>query len=90
MRIRYLAVLRGLTKKPEREASLEGGSLGALMENLRETEVRELKARLFSGSEVRPDVLIFVNDVGVELLGGMKAELKDGDEVTFLPSVHGG
>jgi len=39
---------------------------------------------------VRPDVLIFINDTEADLLGGLRAELKDGDEVTFLPSVHGG
>lgn len=90
VKVKYLAVLRGLSEKPEREASIEEGFLGSLIDALRDTEGRELKARLFSNSEIRPDVLIFINDVGAELLGGMEAELKDGDEVAFLPSVHGG
>lgn len=90
VRVRYLAVLKGLSKNPERKAFIEEPSLGSLVGTLREIEGDPLKERLFSNAEIRPDVLIFINDVEAELLGGMKAELKDGDEVTFLPSVHGG
>jgi len=90
VRVKYLAVLKGLSEKPEREVSIDEASLGSLIDTLREIEGDTLKARLFSNEEIRPDVLIFINDVEAELLGGMKAELKEGDEVTFLPSVHGG
>jgi len=90
VRVKYLAVLKGLSKKPEWEAFIEEPSLGSLVGALREIEGDPLKERLFSNAEIRPDVLIFINDIEAELLGGMKAELKDGDEVTFLPSVHGG
>lgn len=90
VRIKYLAVLKGLSEKPERGVAIDEASLGSLIGTLREIESDPLKARLFSNEEIRPDVLIFINEVEAELLGGMKAELKDGDEVTFLPSVHGG
>lgn len=90
VRVRYLAVLKGLSDDPEREESIEAPSLSSLLKALQGREADPLKGRLFSNGCVRPDVLIFINDVEVGLLGGMRAELKDGDEVTFLPSVHGG
>ncbi len=90
VKIRYLAVLRGLSDEPEREQTIKGKSLRSLIETLRRSEKAPLKARLFTDTSVRPDVLIFINDAEADLLGGPKAELKDGDEVTFLPSVHGG
>jgi molybdopterin converting factor small subunit len=90
VRVRYLAVLKGLSENPERETPIREARLGSLIDTLRETEGKDLKARLFSNYEMRPDVLFFINDVEADLLGGMKAELKDGDEITFLPSVHGG
>ena len=90
VKVKFLAVLKGLSEKPEREESIEGKSLASLLNTLRRAEQAPLKARLFSNTGVRPDVLIFINDTEADLLGGLKAELKDGDEVTFLPSVHGG
>jgi molybdopterin synthase sulfur carrier subunit len=90
VKVKFLAVLKGLSDEPEREESLNGKSLASLLTVLRREEQPSLKARLFTSTGVRPDVLIFINDTEADLLGGMKAELKDGDEVTFLPSVHGG
>jgi molybdopterin synthase sulfur carrier subunit len=88
--VKYLAVLKGLSDNPEREQFIEGKSLASLLGTLRKAEHAPLKARLFSNADVRPDVLIFINDTEADLLGGLDAELKDGDKVTFLPSVHGG
>jgi len=91
IRVRYLAVLKGLTEQPEKTVTLEGASLSDLIEMLRQKEDGPLKSRFFTSSgEVRPDLLIFINGVDHSLLGGRSAELKDDDEVTFLPSVHGG
>ncbi|HPC28002.1 MAG TPA: MoaD family protein [Candidatus Methanomethylicus sp.] len=91
IRVRYLAVLKGLTEQPEKTVTLEGASLSDLIEMLRQKEDGPLKSRFFTSSgEVRPDLLIFINGVDHSLLGGRSAELKDEDEVTFLPSVHGG
>jgi len=84
-------VLKGLAEEPERTVGLRGESLGDLLKHLRKVEDIRLKGRFFSdGGEIRPDILVFINNVDASLLGGMGAALKDGDEVTFLPSVHGG
>jgi len=90
VRVRYLAVLRALTEEPERDALIRGNSLASLMDALFKAEGEPLKGRLFSNGRIRPDVIVFVNDIESSILGGMKAELKDGDTITFLPSVHGG
>ncbi|MDD1764432.1 MAG: MoaD/ThiS family protein [Candidatus Methanomethyliaceae archaeon] len=89
--VKVLAVLKGLAQEPERTVKLQGESLGDLLKYLRKAEDGSLRARFFNdGGEIRPDILVFINNVDASLLGGMGAVLKDGDEVTFLPSVHGG
>lgn len=91
IRVRYLAVLKGLSKEPEKPVSLDGHCLLDLINYIRLNEDAPLKSRFFAPSgDVRPDLLIFVNGVDCSLLGGRSAELKENDEVTFLPSVHGG
>ncbi len=37
-----------------------------------------------------PNSVILVNGVEIGLLKGLKTELKDGDEVVFIPVIHGG
>eukprot|EP00382_Lankesteria_abbotti_P011121 CAMPEP_0113858026 /NCGR_PEP_ID=MMETSP0372-20130328/10843_1 /TAXON_ID=340204 /ORGANISM="Lankesteria abbotti" /LENGTH=100 /DNA_ID=CAMNT_0000834653 /DNA_START=29 /DNA_END=331 /DNA_ORIENTATION=+ /assembly_acc=CAM_ASM_000359 len=44
-----------------------------------------------SGSRLpRPGILVLVNDCDWELLGESDAELKEGDKVTFVSTLHGG
>jgi len=38
----------------------------------------------------RPNTLILVNEKEVSVLNGLKTALKDGDEVVFIPVIHGG
>lgn len=91
IRVRYLAVLKGLSTEPEKPMRIDGRCLSDLIEHIRRNEGAPLKSRFFApGGDVRPDLLIFVNGVDCSLLGGRSAELKENDEVTFLPSVHGG
>jgi len=83
-------VLKGLAEEPEKTVSIRGESLGDLLKHLRRVEGNSLKGRFFMEGDIRPDILVFINNVDASLLGGTDAKLKDGDEVTFLPSVHGG
>jgi len=83
-------VLKGLAEEPERTFSITGGSLSDLLKHLRRAEGNLLKGRFFMEGDIRPDILVFINNVDASLLGGTDAKLKNGDEVTFLPSVHGG
>ncbi|MBC7120083.1 MAG: MoaD/ThiS family protein [Candidatus Methanosuratus sp.] len=91
VRVTYMAVLRGVSEIPEREIEFNGSTLGDLVEFLRATEPAALKSRMFDeSSRMRADIVVFINDADSMLTGGMAAPLKDGDEVVFLPSVHGG
>ncbi|MCS7098554.1 MAG: MoaD family protein [Candidatus Methanomethyliaceae archaeon] len=91
VKVRYLAVLKGLSKEPIKEVSINGDSLLNLLEFLKSIENEELKLRLFDKSgEIRPDIIIFINGRDFNLLGGKNSKINDGDEITILPSVHGG
>jgi MoaD family protein len=52
----------------------------------------ELKRNLIAGElkDPRPNSLILVNGREISVLDGLKTSLKDGDEVVFVPVVHGG
>ncbi len=91
VRVKYMAVLRGLSKDPEKDVDFNGSTLAELVDFLRGAEVEPLKSRMFGeGDRMRPDIVVFINDSDSMLTGGMASPLKEGDEVVFLPSVHGG
>ncbi|ORX35591.1 hypothetical protein BD324DRAFT_62388 [Kockovaella imperatae] len=60
--------------------------------------VKYLKSDLLSeriemfgeGDGVRPGILVLINDADWELEGELDYELKDGDEVVFISTLHGG
>ena len=55
------------------------------------THVIQVKHRVFSsGRELRPGVLAIVNGVESGVLNGPDTELADGDEVSFISTLHGG
>ncbi|GAX85844.1 hypothetical protein CEUSTIGMA_g13259.t1 [Chlamydomonas eustigma] len=46
---------------------------------------------LFMKSEtVRPGILVLINEADWELCGTLDAELKEGDNVVFISTLHGG
>ena len=91
VKIKYMAVLKGLSQNPERTLRINGNSFSDLITILKSDECEPVKSRLFlNGSKLRPDIIVFINNSEASMLGGERAELKEGDEVTFLPSVHGG
>ena len=40
--------------------------------------------------EPKPNALILVNGKEISVLNGLETKLKDGDEIVFVPVVHGG
>ena len=71
----------------------EGGSLAALIDDL-ESSHPGIKERLVDVSDDSADlrrfVNVYVNDEDVRFMGGLDAELSDGDQVVVLPAVAGG
>lgn len=93
VKVRFLAVLKGLAERDFLETSLPAGStLIELAELLAVGEGSAIRKRLLNkgGDSLAPDMLVFLDGVEASMLGGGMARLDDVKEVVFLPSVHGG
>ncbi len=90
--VRIPTILRTYTGG-EKAVQAQGSSLTALIEDL-EAHHPGIKERLVedkNGSEeLRRFVNVYVNDEDVRFIGGLGAELSDGDQVVVLPAVAGG
>jgi MoaD family protein len=86
--VRIPTILRTYTAG-EKAVSGEGASLAALIDNL-EANHPGIKERLIDDGDLRRFVNVYVNDEDVRFIGGLKAELSDGDQVVVLPAVAGG
>ena len=86
--VRIPTILRTYTAG-EKSVSGSGGTLAALIDDL-EANHSGIKDRLIDNGDLRRFVNIYVNDEDVRFLGGLGAELKDGDQVVVLPAVAGG
>ncbi len=86
--VRIPTILRTYTDG-EKAVSGEGGNLSALIDDL-ESSHPGIKERLVDDGDLRRFVNIYVNDEDVRFIGGLEAELTDGDQVVVLPAVAGG
>ena len=66
-----------------------GATLGAVINDL-EANFPGIADRLVDAGSLRRFVNIYINDEDVRFLGGIDAEVADGDNVTVLPAVAGG
>ncbi|MCX8204557.1 MAG: phosphoribosyltransferase family protein [Candidatus Nezhaarchaeota archaeon] len=89
--VKFAATLRPLASAPEREIEVEDGlTLSDLVRVVAKVESDRLVRRLLNGEELQSDILTLINGVEISALQGTSTRLKEGDEVVFLPSVHGG
>jgi molybdopterin synthase sulfur carrier subunit len=86
--VRIPTILRTYTGG-EKAVTGEGASLTALIDDL-EANHPGLKERLLENGDLRRFVNVYINDEDVRFLGGLEAELNDGDQVVVLPAVAGG
>jgi len=90
--VRIPTILRTYTGG-EKAVSGEGASLRALIDDL-EANHPGIKERLVEAKEdsidLRRFVNVYVNDEDVRFIGGLEAELSDGDQVVVLPADAGG
>ena len=90
--VRIPTILRTYTDG-EKAVEGTGGSLNELIDDL-EANHPGIKERLVESKDGGPDlrrfVNVYVNDEDVRFLGGLDAELSDGDQVVVLPAVAGG
>jgi MoaD family protein len=86
--VRIPTILRSYTDN-EKSVTGEGTNLAALIDDL-ESHHPGIKDRLVDNGDLRRFVNVYVNDEDVRFLGGLEAELSDGDHVVVLPAVAGG
>lgn len=55
-----------------------------------EHHIKERVELFASGEKIRPGILVLVNDVDYEILGGDKYKLKQNDTILFISTLHGG
>ncbi|WP_210648846.1 MoaD/ThiS family protein [Nocardioides sp. SYSU D00065] len=86
--VRIPTILRTYTDGAKAvEAS--GSTLTALIDDL-ESSHPGIKDRLVDNGDLRRFVNVYINDEDVRFIGGLDAELSDGDQVVVLPAVAGG
>jgi molybdopterin synthase sulfur carrier subunit len=86
--VRIPTILRTYTGG-EKAVSGDGASLSALIDDL-EANHPGIRDRLLENGDLRRFVNVYINDEDVRFIGGLEAELSDGDQVVVLPAVAGG
>ena len=86
--VRIPTILRTYTGG-EKAVDGDGASLSALIDDL-EAKHPGIKERLIDNGDLRRFVNVYINDEDVRFIGGLEAELTDGDQVVVLPAVAGG
>jgi molybdopterin converting factor small subunit len=86
--VRIPTILRPFTKD-QKAVAATGPSLTALISDL-DAQYPGIGDRLLENGALRRFINIYINDEDVRFLGGLDAQIKDGDSVTILPAVAGG
>lgn len=89
--VKFIGALRHASGQETRAVECGECSVEALVYKISE-HLPELKRSLIAGEpeDLRPNALMLVNGREISALNGFKTALKDGDEVVFVPVVHGG
>jgi molybdopterin synthase sulfur carrier subunit len=90
--IKFIGALRHLSGKTEFAVSFQEDITIKELVNEITQELPELK-HTFSDQELndsRSNSLVLVNGREISVLNGYETKLKDGDEIVFVPVVHGG
>ncbi|KAI0317808.1 ubiquitin-related modifier 1 [Amylostereum chailletii] len=73
------------------DASLEKASdINFLIHWLKDNLLKERVELFIENGTVRPGILVLVNDTDWELEGEGDYELREGDEIVFISTLHGG
>ena len=64
--------------------------MSKLIEELKVNHLKEREELFVQENSVRPGIIVMVNDVDWELLNTVDCQLKEGDRVCFISTLHGG
>ena len=90
--VKFIGALRHFSGESEFELDCtDGTSVMALVTEITK-DSPELKRSLVDQQleDPKPNALILVNGREISVLEGLETKLKDGDEIVFVPVVHGG
>jgi MoaD family protein len=86
---RFFAYLRDLFGARERELDLaDGRTVRDALELLGDSPER--RAEIFAGRLLKPHLVVMVNGVHIDSLGGLETALAAGDTLAVFPFVAGG
>jgi MoaD family protein len=90
--LKFIGALRKYSGKTQLSVNIsEGTSLKALLTKLTH-DMPELE-KIFSDQDLndsQSNALILINGREISVLNGLKTKVTDGDEIVFVPVVHGG
>lgn len=61
-----------------------------LIDHLRTNYLKERPELFVSGDDIRPGILIIINETDSDLLGHLDYDLHDNDNILFISTLHGG
>ncbi len=90
--VKFIGALRGISGKERLIIKVEKEmSLSELVKEIIEKEPKLKRALIDPELEdPRPNALILVNGKEISVLKGLETVVRDGDEVVFVPVIHGG
>jgi sulfur-carrier protein len=91
--VKFIGALRHLTGKPKITIDFSAGyALKDLIQKLIQDspQVKSSIVDQQADGTLKTNALILVNDREISVLDGLDTKLSDGDEVVFVPVVHGG
>lgn len=92
MTIKFVGALRHLSGKSSLSLDVDDGASVKSVVTLISQQIPALK-HTFTDSDLndsRSNSLVLVNGVEISVLAGYETKVSDGDEVVFVPVVHGG
>ena len=91
--VRFMGIFQQLSGKKRFKLTLEEpATVGKAVNKIAETFSQEFKRVLIDSqlNDPRPNALILVGGKEINVLQGLETEVKDAEEIVFLPMVHGG
>jgi MoaD family protein len=90
--VKFIGALRGISGKERLDVKIEKEmSLKKFIEKIVEKQPALKRALIDPELEdPRPNALIIVNGKEISVLKGLETVISDGDEVVFVPVIHGG
>lgn len=88
----FLLIGTGPTTMREDTLKLSEGNMTTLIEALKRRYGKRIEEYLIGSQskELQRGILILINGINVLSMGGLSAQLHDGDEVMIFPAVAGG